>query len=510
MDKDLASIQEARDMLRTAETAGRQLLEMDQSHIDQICANMAAKGEQAAERLARMAVDETGFGRYEDKVVKNRFATRDLWEYIRDMKTCDVINYDADKRLYEIAVPMGTVAGIVPSTNPTSTAMYKAIIALKSRNPIIISPHPGAAGSIIEASRIMAEAAVSAGAPRNSVQCITQPTLGGTMELMRSSQTGVILATGGSGLVKSAYSSGRPAYGVGPGNVPAYIEKSANVPKAVADIAAGKSFDNGTVCASEQSVIVDRVVNSQVMDEFRKNNAYFCDSREKQLLEKLMINEKKQLNHAIVGKSPQWLAEQAGFSVPKNIRLLVALMEKVGPEDPLSLEKLSPVLTYYQVQNWEEGCTRAIEVLKYGGIGHSMSIHSANPDIIMEFALKKPAMRILANTSSTHGAIGYTTGLAPSMTLGCGTWGGSITTDNVDPLHLVNIKRLAYETRSLWDEKPTAQTGWRYDEEYRYRPPAQEDSEQPNSATSAEPDRYGGSRLSDEDVERIMREFKNR
>ncbi len=516
MDRDLASIQEVRDMLLKAQEVGQVLKDFDQTHIDQIVARMASKGLQAAERLAKLAVDETGFGRYEDKVIKNQFATRDLWNYIKSLKTCDVIRQDDEKKVYEIAVPMGTVAGIVPSTNPTSTAMYKAIIALKARNPIILSPHPGALECITEAARIMEDAAVEAGAPRHSVQCMTMPSLVGTNELMKSELTAIILATGGSAMVRAAYSSGRPALGVGPGNVPAYIEKSADVPKAVADIVAGKSFDNGTVCASEQSLICCQVISSRVLDELRANHCYICDSREKGLLEKLMLDDKGNLSPKIVGRAPDVLAQMAGFKVPRDIRVLVTMMEKVGPEDPLSCEKLSPVLGFYTVDNWKDGCERAIEILNYGGVGHSMALHTQDEEIIMEFALKKPAMRVMVNTPSTHGAIGYTTGLPPALTLGCGTWGGSSTSDNVGPLHLVNIKRLVREIKPLAGRSVEQNSRWRYDDQYRFRPeqPAVEKTTDATAETAypeAQASRtYGETRLSDEDVERIIREFQNK
>ncbi len=513
MDKDLASIQEVRDQLRKAQEVGQQLKEFDQTRIDQICARMASKGLQAAERLAKLAVDETGFGRYEDKVVKNKFATHDLWEHIKSIKSCGVIRQDRDTQVYEIAVPMGTVAGIIPSTNPTSTAMYKAIIALKARNPIILSPHPGALECITEAARIMEDAAVEAGAPRHCVQWMTIPSLEGTQELMRNELTAIILATGGSAMVRAAYSSGRPALGVGPGNVPAYIEKSADVPKAVADVVAGKSFDNGTVCASEQSLLCCQVISSRVLEELRRNKCYICDSREKELLEKLMIDDEGKLNPAIVGKSPQFLAENAGFQVPCDTRVLVVMMEKVGPEDPLSCEKLSPVLGFYTVGSWQEGCELSIRILDYGGIGHSLSLHTQDEEIIMEFALKKPAMRILVNTSATHGAIGYTTGLPPALTLGCGTWGGSSTSDNIGPLHLVNIKRLVREIKPLGKATAPPATRWRYDDQYRYRPDAQEEETEATRAAepaAAAPERtYGETRLSDDEVDRIIREFQN-
>ena len=448
-DKDLQSIQEARNLVEAANRAGEQLKKFSQEQIDRIVDAIAEATVPHAESLAKMAVEETGFGRVEDKTTKNLFASVNVHRYIRPLRTVGFLSDDPDNKVQEIAVPMGVVAAIIPSTNPTSTAIYKALISLKAGNSVVMSPHPSARKCIQETCRIMDEAARKAGAPEGSIGCLSLPTLAGTRELWSHKHTAVILATGGSGLVKAAYSAGKPAYGVGPGNVPAFIERSADIKKAVRDIIAGKSFDWGTVCASEQSMVVDAPVREEVIRELKKNNTYLCNEEEKRKLEQLMIMQNGGLNPKIVGKSPQFIASESGFGVPDNIRTLVVFLNEVGKEEPLSCEKLSPVLGFYTVNGWEEGCEYSIRILHHGGVGHTMAIHSQNKDIIRRFGLEKPAFRIVVNSPATHGAIGLTTGVPPAMTLGPGTWGGSITSDNITPMHLVNIKRLAWETQSL-------------------------------------------------------------
>jgi acetaldehyde dehydrogenase (acetylating) len=448
-DNDLSSIQEARDLLRAAESAVFDMLSFSQEEVDRIVKAMADAAYNNAEKLARMAVDETGFGKYEDKIIKNRFASRNVYEHIRGMKTVGIINRDNVNKAFDVAVPMGVVTGIIPSTNPTSTTIYKALIAVKSRNAIVFSPHPAAKRCILETTDLMRRAAESAGAPKGLISCMTQPTLQGTSELFKSEKTAMILATGGSAMVRAAYASGRPALGVGPGNVPSFIEKSADVPRAVADIVAGKSFDNGVICASEQAMLVEREIKNQAVEELKKNGAYLCSAEEKAKLEKVMVGPDFHVNPRVVGHYPHEIASMAGFSVPRDTSILVVFMDKVGREDPLSFEKLSPVLCFYEVRDWQEGCERSIEILNYGGLGHTMAIHSGNEKIIEEFALYKPAFRIIVNTSSTHGAIGYSTALPPALTLGPGSIGGSSTSDNISPLHLMNIKHVAYGIREI-------------------------------------------------------------
>ena len=343
---------------------------------------------------------------------------------------------------------MGVVAALVPSTNPTSTAMFKAIISLKGRNAIVASPHPKAVNCTMEALKIMDDAAVKAGAPKGLIHCLSTPTLESTDALMKERNVAVILATGSTAMVKAAYSTGTPAYGVGAGNVPAFIEKSANVKKAVADIIYGTTFDNGTLCSSEQAMIVDRSIRELAIAEAKANGAYFVNDEEKKKLEYAMTKGRS-INPEVVGKSAKFIAEYAGFNVPENTTVLIAECSKVGKEEPLSMEKLSPVLAFYEVNGWLEGCHLCIDLLRFGGIGHTMVIHSNDKDIIMKFALEKPAFRIVCNTPSSIGAVGYTTALNPSLTLGPGTWGGSIISENVTAKHLVNYKTLAFETNPV-------------------------------------------------------------
>ncbi|HNT99831.1 MAG: aldehyde dehydrogenase family protein [Acidobacteria bacterium] len=448
LDQDLMAVQEVRHLLRLAADAQRRFAEFSQEQVDRVVEAVSREALAHAEELARLAVQETGFGRVEDKVTKNTFAAREIFEDIRNLKTVGVVAEDPAQQVYEIAVPMGVVAGIIPSTNPTSTTIFKALISLKGRNAVVFSPHPAAKDCIAKTADILHAAAVLAGAPEGIVGCLRNPTLEATEELMRHRLTAVILATGGHGLVKAAYGSGKPAFGVGPGNVPAFIERTAQAAAAVELVLAGKCFDNGTVCASEQAVIVDRPLLEAVRTEFTARGAHFCSPAEKRLLEAAVVQGGR-INPRIVGRDAAVIAELAGFKVPAETPCLIAELAAVGPQEPLSMEKLSPVLAFYAVDGWLEGCARCIELLTYGGMGHSMVIHSQDQDVIMRFALEKPAFRILANTSGTHGAIGYATGLTPSLTLGCGTWGNNITTDNVSARHLVNIKRLAFGTRPI-------------------------------------------------------------
>ncbi|MCX6639618.1 MAG: acetaldehyde dehydrogenase (acetylating) [bacterium] len=522
MDRDLSSVQEVRDLLARAEAALPALKALSQKDVDRITAAMAEAGYQSAERLAKMAVEETGFGRYEDKVIKNRFATRELLKYVAPLKTVGFISDDPGTKVHKIAEPMGVVAAIIPSTNPTSTAMYKAIIAIKGRNAIVFSPHPAAVRCTIEACNVVAAAAERAGAPKGSILCMSIPEMSGTQELMKHPITKVILATGGTALVRAAYSSGKPAFGVGPGNVPAFIERSADVRKAVKDITVSKTFDYGTVCASEQSIIADRPVKDEVIAELKRNMAYFCTTDEIGMLEKLMIKPGGSLNSAVVGQ-PAWrIAEMAGFAVAKETSMLVVPLGGVGKKYPLSIEKLSPVICFYEADGWEQGCERCLEILNFGGIGHSLVIHSRDEAIIREFALKKPVFRVLVNTPATHGAIGFTTGLEPALTLGCGTWGGSSTSDNVTPLHLINLKRLAYELNPLHEAEGVGQTflsdkgkRWRYDEQYHYRPAAEtkpEPETRADAPATAAPlpgaeIKYGSSGITEEQIEAIIKEF---
>ena len=448
-ERDLYSIQEARTSLANAKLAQAQLNHLTQTEIDAIVDAMAAAGYAARESLAKLAIAETGFGNWQDKVTKNIVSTQRFHNHIRTMKTCGIINKLHDGKVWEVASPMGIVAAIVPSTNPTATMMYKAIIAIKSRNAIVASPHPRAVQCTLEAARIMQAAARNAGAPEHAIQCLTTPTRQGTTELMQHELTSVILATGGGRIVKAAYSSGKPAYGVGAGNVPAYIDRSANVAKAVADIFFGKTFDNGTLCSSEQAIVCDAPVKLKVMAECRKRGGYFLNAEEQRRLEQVMFPNG--LNPAIIGKSALEIAQLANILVLADTRILIAELDGVGKSYPLSAEKLSPVLAFYTVNDWEMGCDRCTEILNFGGMGHSVAVHSQNEQVIQEFAFRKPAHRILINTVSAVGAVGYTTALAPALSLGAGTIGGSITTDNITPMHLLNIKRIGFEVNPVND-----------------------------------------------------------
>jgi acetaldehyde dehydrogenase (acetylating) len=455
-DRDLASMLEARELVRRAKAAQAVLGELSQSQIDAIVDAMAAAVAPECEALAQLAVDETGYGVVADKVRKNRFAAERVHQFIRPMKTVGVVRRIEDRKVTEIAEPFGVVAAIVPTTNPTSTAIYKILIALKARCAIVISPHPSAIRCISRVAAIMEPAARRAGAPESAISCMQTVTLEGTQELMKQRDVAVILATGGMGLVRAAYSAGKPAYGVGPGNAPAFIERTANVPKAVRDIVTGKTFDNGLLCSSENSVVVDEPVADAVRAEFQKQGGYFLSPAEADALARVLVTSQRLPNPALVGKPATFVAAQAGLTVPAGTRVLLAPLTGVGRDYPLSIEKLCPVLSFYVVKDWREGCERCKEILRYGGMGHTMSIHSQNDDIILQFGLHKPANRIVVNTPTTHGSIGLTTGLDPAMTLGCGGFGGNITSDNISPLHLLNLKRLAYElTPAQVDPAPT-------------------------------------------------------
>ncbi len=444
-DRDLASIAEARALARRAKKAWLELAEFSQTKIDAIVDAMAAAATLQAEALARLAVEETGYGVVADKIQKNLFASEKVYGFIRPMKTVGVIARHDDTRVVEIAEPFGVVAAVVPSTNPTSTAIYKILIAIKARCAIVLSPHPSAVKCITRVAELMNEAAIKAGAPEGAISWMTTVTLEGTQELMKHRDVAVILATGGMGLVRAAYSAGKPAYGVGPGNAPAYIERSADVKKAVKDVVTGKTFDNGVLCSSENSVVVDEAIVDEVKHEFTAQGGYFMNAAEMEAVAKVLISPQRLPNPALVGKSALIIAQKCGITVPAGTRVLLAPLAGVGRDFPLSIEKLCPVLSFYVVTDWRQGCERCKEILRYGGMGHTMSIHSRDDAIILEFGLKKPAFRIIVNSPTTLGSIGLTTGLDPAMTLGCGGYGGNITSDNISPKHLLNIKRLAYE-----------------------------------------------------------------
>jgi len=439
--------EEVRALAQCAKRAAPILAEWSQEQIDRVVDAVAAAARAHIEPFARLAVEETGFGVLADKIQKNRFAAENVHAFIRPMRTVGVVGRDDVRRVVEIAEPFGVVAAIVPSTNPTSTTIYKILISLKARCPIVISPHPSAARCITYVAEVLNAAALQAGAPEGAINWMTHVTLESTQELMKHRDVAVILATGGMGLVRAAYSAGKPAYGVGPGNAPCFIERTANVAKAASDILTGKNFDHGVLCSSPNSVVVERVVADEAKREFQKQGGHFLSAAEAAVLATLLVTPQRLPNPKFVGKSAAIIAAAAGIAIPDGTRVLIAELQGVGRDYPLSIEKLCPVLSYYVVNDWQEGCERCKQILRYGGMGHTMSIHSHNDAVILEFGLKKPAFRIVVNTPTTHGSIGLTTGLDPAMTLGCGGWGGNITSDNITPRHLLNIKRLAYELR---------------------------------------------------------------
>ncbi|MDQ3322138.1 MAG: aldehyde dehydrogenase family protein [Acidobacteriota bacterium] len=446
-DKDLISQQEARDAVESAYLSFGAVAKFDQAKIDRICEAMAQAALSESARLGAMANEETGFGIAADKREKNRFAAEDVWNYFRDLKTVGVVR--KTESIVEIASPRGVVAAIIPSTNPTSTTIFKVIIAVKSRNTIVLSPHPSAARSIVETARVMRDAGVKEGLPPDAIRCLSNATIEGTETLMKHKRTAVILATGGIGLVRAAYSSGKPAFGVGPGNVPVFIEKTANVEKSVSDILTSTCFDNGTICASEQSVVADAPIASQVREEFKRQGGHFLNQAEAEVVGKILLTPERTLNPKIVGKSAEFIANLAGISVPAGTRCLLADCGGVGRNFPWSIEKLSPTLAFFVADGIEAGAQKCLEILQFGGMGHTAGMHTENRDAAIAYGAKMPASRIIINSPTTHGAIGFSTDLAPSMTLGCGSWGGNVTSDNVSPIHLMDIKRVAFETKPV-------------------------------------------------------------
>lgn len=448
-DKDLLSMQEVRELVGAAKAAQAELAQMDQAGVDRIVKSIAFAGVRNARRLAQMAHEDTGFGVVDDKVIKNIFASQYVYEYVKDMKTIGVIERDEKNKEYTIAVPVGVIAGLIPSTNPTSTALYKAEIAIKAGNAIVFSPHPSALRSIKETVKVIRQAIAEAGGNENLVSCITIPTMQATDNLMKHPDTAMILATGGSAMVRAAYSSGTPAIGVGPGNGPAYIEKTADIPLAVRRILDSKTFDNGTICASEQSIICDCDMRDTIQREMEKQGAYFLNEEERAKLGKYILRANGTMNPEIVGRSAQTIAKLAGLTIPDGTRVLVAQEDGVGRGHPYSNEKLAPILAFFTAENYEEVCKRSCEVLHYEGAGHTFSMHTQDPKMVEYFAQRIPASRIMVNTASALGGIGATTALMPALTLGCGAVGGSATSENVGPMQLLNTRHVAYGQREL-------------------------------------------------------------
>ncbi|MEM1095758.1 MAG: aldehyde dehydrogenase family protein [Bacteroidota bacterium] len=448
MDADLASIQNVRTLVETAKHAQKAYKTFSQAQVDHVVAAMAEAGADAAARLAVLAHEETGFGRVESKTEKNRFATTTLHDRMQGMKTVGVIRKIENDTIWEIATPMGVVGALIPSTNPTSTAMYKAIIAAKARCGIVMSPHPRGNACTLEALRVVAQAAYNAGAPQGLFGCMSEVTLEGTNALLEHPKIDLILATGGSAMVKAAYSKGKPAYGVGSGNVPVYVDRSANLQKAAADILYGTSFDWGTLCSTERSIVADQPIKAKLVAALQAEGGYLmCASEKDQLRRMLLVNGR--LNTEQVGQSPERIAQLAGFRVPAGTKALIGEVSEVGKAEPLSMETLSPILALYTEDGWQAGCERCIQVLHFGGIGHTLALHASNQRVIEAFAMEKPSMRIVVNTVAALGSVGYTTNLFPAMTLGPGTLGGSITSDNISPMHLLNVKRLAFEANPV-------------------------------------------------------------
>jgi len=444
-------------LVERARKAQEQFMQLDQQQIDNIVQAMALAGLDKHMVLAKMAVEETGRGVYEDKITKNIFATEYIYHSIKKNKTVGVIEDNPYERYQMVAEPVGIIAGVTPVTNPTSTTMFKSLISVKTRNPIIFAFHPSAQRCSAEAARVLLEAAVKNGAPEHAIQWIEQPSVEATQLLMNHPDVKLVLATGGAAMVKAAYSTGKPALGVGPGNVPCFIEKTANIRQAVTDLILSKTFDNGMICASEQAVIIEEPIYEQTKRQMIELGCYFLNKEEIEKVSQLVINQEKcAVNPVIVGQPATKIAELAGITVPASTKILVAELTGVGPKYPLSAEKLSPVLACYKVKNADQGIERAAEVVAYGGMGHSSVIHSQDDAVIQRFAERLQTGRVIVNSPSSHGAIGdiYNTNL-PSLTLGCGSYGSNSTTANVSAVNLLNIKRVAYRTVNMqWFKVP--------------------------------------------------------
>ena len=433
------------ELTEKADKALHDYMKLEQDQVNKIVNAMALAGLDQHRRLAKLAVEETKRGIYEDKVIKNMFSTEYIWHSIKKEKTVGIVEENELEGYIEVAEPVGIVAGVTPVTNPTSTTMFKALICAKTRNPIIFGFHPSAQKCSVEAAKVLRDAAIEAGAPEGCIQWIEFPSVEATMALMNHPKVSLILATGGAGMVKSAYSCGKPALGVGPGNAPCYIHKSANLKRACTDLMLSKTFDNGMICASEQAVIVDKEISKDFEAYMKENNCYFLNKKEIEIISNYAINsEKGAVNPVIVGQSASWIAEQAGIKVPEKTKILIAKLDGVGPNYPLSREKLSPILAYYIVEDYKEGFERAKQMLEFGGLGHSAIIHCTDKNIITEFGEEMKVGRVIANSPSSQGAIGdiYNTN-TPSLTLGCGSYGKNSTSRNVSTVHLLNKKRIA-------------------------------------------------------------------
>lgn len=449
MKEQIDALDEVHDKVKRANEAQQEYMDFSQQQVDKIVKAIADAAYVNALTLAKKAVEETGMGVVAHKKIKNEVASKSVYEDIKELKTVGVIQENRMKKVIEIAAPYGVVAAVIPTTNPTSTAIFKVLISLKTRNAIVVSPHPYAVNCTKAALNICEEAAVKAGAPAGLIQCLTEKSMEATELLMKHPDTHIILATGGSGLVRAAYSSGKPAYGVGPGNVPVYIEKSAKIDRALKQLVESKSFDYGTICATEQALIVDEVIYDKTIDKLKKLGAYFLTDEEKARMEKIISPEVGKVNPQIVGRSPQKIANLAGIQLPANTKIIIGLEEKVGKDVPFSLEKLSPVLAMYKVKDATEAKDCCLQLLNLGGRGHTLAIHTENDKIARSFAIDLPVSRIVVNTMATMGAVGGTTNLRPSFTLGCGSFGGNITSDNISAEHLILKKRMSYGVKDV-------------------------------------------------------------
>jgi acetaldehyde dehydrogenase (acetylating) len=446
-DKDLLSIQEVRAKVEKAYAASRKFRSFSQEQVDAVVERMAAAARANARHLAELAVEETGYGNAKSKYVKNLLACDWLPRKMRGMKTVGIIRELPEEKIVEIAEPVGVVAAILPTTNPTSTAIYKVLISLKAGNAVVLSPHPRAFHCTCSTAAILYQAAIEAGAPEDIIQCVETATVEGTSALLKHPRTSVILSTGGHSMVKAAYSSGKPAYGVGPGNVPSLIDTSADMEEAVARVVAGKSFDYGTLCSSEQAIVAEASLRDRILAALKANGAFLANDGQKDALGKLLITPQWTVNPQCVGQAATKIARMAGFEVPPETTIICVELSGVGKEHPLSAEKLSPVLSLYFVSDFAAALDTCHALLRFGGTGHTASIHSTNDARIREFGLRMPAMRVLVNTPAPHGSVGITTNVFPAMTLGCGAVAGNATSDNIGPQHLFNIKRLAYAVR---------------------------------------------------------------
>lgn len=457
MDADLHAIAEARELLLRARRAADELSRREPAELDGWVKVMGRAAEAASGELAELAVRETGFGVVEDKKLKNRLAAVDVRESILPQSLLGVLERDAARGVVVYGVPMGVVAAIIPCTNPTSTAVFKALIGIKAGCAVVMSPHPRSVECTRRAVEVCRTALADAGGPADALTCLSGAEPAATRELMSHALTDVILATGGTSLVRAAHSSGKPAFGVGPGNVPVYIDRSADTGDAVAKAFRGTTFDNGTVCASEQALVVDAPIVAEVRAACRAEGGVFLDERQRVRLAEYLFGGGR-FNAAAVGRGAVEVAHAAGIEVSPDTRVLLVEPDGVGPEHPLSSEKLCPVLAFYTVQGWRAGCKRCVELLRHGGLGHTLSLHARNAEVIEAFAREKPVCRVLVNTCSALGAVGATTNLEPSLTLGPGAWGGSATGDNVSARHLTNRKRLAWDRDALPEfEAPRAE-----------------------------------------------------